>query len=301
MNNKNLISVILPVYNSEKYIEESILSIINQTYSNFELIIINDGSSDNSFKICKSYSEKDKRINLINNSHKGLTPSLNQALKIAKGKYIARQDADDISEKKRFAEQIKWFEKNLNGVLCGTDCLIKDENNNDKKNLVIKFEHKKILQVLNYSNCFVHTSVMFHKEAALKFNGYDENFTYAQDYDLWWKLGTIGQVGNLKEKLVTIRQRKNSISSNKSSKQTEDFIRSAVKYYAYKKKIVSEKDTRNIEFYEKNQITKSKLAILRFFYNDKTENKIFFKNLNFKEKLMIFRYPKLLVRKLYKF
>ena len=113
MEINNKISVILPVYNSEEYVSESITSILNQTYKNFELIIIDDGSTDNSKVICKNFSKKDNRIIFLDNNHIGLTRSLNKALEIASGHYIARQDADDVSLPNRFEKQIKWFLKEI--------------------------------------------------------------------------------------------------------------------------------------------------------------------------------------------
>ena len=111
MEIENKISVILPVYNSQEFLSQSINSILNQTYKNFELIIIDDGSTDKSKEICEYFSKKDNRIIFIDKDHEGLTISLNKALKIAKGKFIARQDADDVSLPERFEKQINWFLK----------------------------------------------------------------------------------------------------------------------------------------------------------------------------------------------
>ena len=106
-----LISVILPVYNCEKYIRDSIQSILDQVFNDFELIIINDGSTDNTFGIIKSFS--DDRIILVNQVNHGLTFSLNVGLSLAKGKYIARMDADDISLPDRFKKQVNFLSENL--------------------------------------------------------------------------------------------------------------------------------------------------------------------------------------------
>ena len=294
------ISVILPVFNSEKYILESINSILNQTYKNFELIIIDDGSTDNTSKICSDLSKIDNRILFIKNQHKGLTRTLNFGLEISTGKFIARQDADDISLPNRFEKQLKWFSTSNNKVLCGTNCKIISDNNQVRRNRSIKYENAEIKKKLFYSNCFVHSSTMFLKEEAKKFGFYDENFKYAQDYDLWWKLSTKGEVGNLREKLLILRDRAMSISNKHATQQTNDFIKSCLKYYAYKKKVVQISDNEDIEFYENNKSTKDQTILIKYFYNDKLDQKVYFKNLTLKQKLRIFLYPALLIRKIIK-
>ena len=298
MITKNKISVILPVYNSEKYISESITSILNQSYQNFELIIVDDGSTDKSSLICENYAQQDNRIILIKNPHKGLTPSLNDALKISSGKFIARQDADDISLLTRLEKQLLWLLEDDKRVLCGTNSKILKENNTYKKNWSIKYKNSSIVKKLRYSNCFVHSSIMFIKDKAKKVGFYDENLIYAQDYDLWWKLSTIGCVGNLKEKLLVLRDRKDSISRINSNEQTLDFIKSCTKYFSYRKGIVALNDNHEVFFYEKNFSTKSTNTLLKFLYNDKLDNKVMFKDLSFKNWIQLILYPWLLMRKI---
>ena len=300
MEINNKISVILPVYNSEEYVSESITSILNQTYKNFELIIIDDGSTDNSKVICKNFSKKDNRIIFLDNNHIGLTRSLNKALEIARGHYIARQDADDVSLPNRFEKQIKWFLKDKKRVLCGTNCKILTQNNEYKNNRSLKFSNSGIKKKLKYSNCFVHSSIMFSNKSAKIFKNYDENLEFAQDYDLWWKLSTLGKVGNLKEKLVILRNRKNSVSVKNENNQTLNFIKSCLKFYAYNKKILGINDHKEIIFYEKHDLTKNKIKIMKYLYNDKLDEKIYFKNLNIKQSFELIFYPNLLIRKIIK-
>lgn len=300
METLNKISVILPVYNSEEYINESITSILNQTYENFELIIIDDGSTDNSKEICKNLSKKDNRIIFLDNDHVGLTKSLNKALEIAKGKYVARQDADDVSLPNRFERQIKWFLKDKRRVLCGTNCKILTQNNKYKNNRSLKFTSNGIRKKLQYSNCFVHSSTMFLRESAQKLGNYDENLKFAQDYDLWWKLSTQGEVGNLNEKLLILRNRINSISVKNENNQTLDFIKSSIKFYAYNKKILSINDHKEIAFYENNDLTKNQMKVMKYLYNDKLDEKVYLKNLNLKQSFKLIFFPNLLIRKIIK-
>ena len=299
MNIKNKISVILPVYNSEKYISESITSILKQSYQNFELIIVDDGSTDKSSLVCENYAQQDNRIILIKNAHKGLTSSLNDALKISSGKYIARQDADDISLPIRLEKQLRWFSEDDKRVLCGTNCKILTENNTYKNNWSIKYKNSSIVKKLRYSNCFVHSSTMFIKDKAKNIGFYDENLIYAQDYDLWWKLSTTGLVGNLKEKLLVLRDRKDSISRSSSNEQTLDFIKSCTKYFSYRKGIAALNDNHELIFYEKNFFTKNTTTLLKFLYNDKLDNKIMLKDLSLKNYFQLILYPWLLMRKFF--
>jgi len=127
MNNP-LISVVLSVYNAEKYLVEAIKSILNQTFKDFEFIIINDGSTDKSLEIIESYQKEDERIILISRENKGLIASLNEGIEKAKGKYIVRMDADDISLSTRFEEQVKIMEENQNIGLCGTSVIVFGNN-----------------------------------------------------------------------------------------------------------------------------------------------------------------------------
>lgn len=298
--NNQLISVILPFYNAEQFLEASIKSILNQTYKNLELILINDGSTDTSLEICENFKRKDSRVVLLNKSHQGLTKALNFGIMKSKGFYIARQDADDISKEQRLAKQ-KIFLENNNAIMCGTNCEI-IKKNKKKNNWAIEFTHKKIFKKLEYSNCFVHSSVMFIKKFAEKANFYDEKLDYAQDYDLWWKLSLIGKVGNLKDKLVLIKQHDQSISSINENKQTLCFIKSAVKFYFFKyfSSISKNYNFEEVSKIKKNQICINQNNVLMFLYRDKLKQKINFKNLNLKEKKMILNYPTMIIRKLIK-
>ena len=298
MKNKIEISVILPVYNASNFVEESILSILRQTYINFELIIINDGSFDDTLKICENLKTRDNRIKLINQSHKGLTKSLNAGIKISKGNFIARQDADDLSLKTRFEEQLFWFKQNKQRVLCGTNTLIKDTYGYEKKNKIISFRHKDIIKKFEYTNCIAHSSAMFSKYAAEKVGLYDENLFYSQDYDLWWKLSTIGEVGNLSKKLVLLNERESSISFQKSNSQIKDFIKSSLKFYAVKNNINQSNIFTKFEDLDSSTIIQSQKKILEFLYNDKIDKKIKFGNLNLLEKIISFKFIFLYLRKI---
>jgi glycosyltransferase involved in cell wall biosynthesis len=184
-----MVSVLLPVYNSGAYVQSAIESILKQTFSDFELLIINDGSTDNSLSLISSIS--DSRIRIINNEKNiGLTATLNKGIDLAKGKYIARMDADDISLPGRFEKQVNYLEKNekvsvlaTRSELLNTEGEITGEWNDDAKYT----EGNSIHTQMVFSNCIVHPSVMIRADVLKKFkyNGYQKG---AEDWDLWLRL-----------------------------------------------------------------------------------------------------------------
>ena len=181
------ISIIMSVYNCEKYLQYSIDSIINQSFKDFEFIIIDDGSTDNSLKIIEEYQVKDERILLIKNKNNiGLAASLNKGIKLGKSKYIARQDADDISNIDRLKIQYNFMEKNKKIDILGSNCSFIDLYNRhifyydkfSKNN-----SYKETL--LSQQAIFPHGVAFIRSNTIKKLNGYNENFYYSQDGELW--------------------------------------------------------------------------------------------------------------------
>lgn len=214
MQSQVKISVIMSVYNSEKWLKKSILSILNQTYSDFEFIIVNDGSTDNSLSIIKSLQKSDKRIKLINQHNTGLTKSLNRAISISKGNLIARIDADDISLPTRLMSQFKLMSCNDKIGLCYTNYTEIDEMGEKIRNLNLTFSFNKIKKNLsNGINVIPHSSVMYRKSIFSKVGGYRERFIKSQDIDLWLRMMTITKFSLIKgEPKVLIRRHNQSIT-----------------------------------------------------------------------------------------
>ncbi len=207
-----LVSVILPVYNAQDYLKESIDCILNQSYTNFEFIIINDGSKDDSEKIILSYA--DPRIKYYYHENKGLGATLNIGLGLCKGKYIARQDQDDISNVDRFKKEVEYLEKYPNIFLLGTRAKI-FKDNSDYINYHIHATHPADLKFdLLFDNPFVHSSVMFRKSAIEKIGNYNSDRNLYEDFDLWSRFSEIGDVANLPEVLVNYRDHDKGLSKN---------------------------------------------------------------------------------------
>jgi len=227
-NHKPAISVIMSVYNSEKHLVEAIESILNQTLKDFELIIINDGSKDNSSKMIKEYKGKDKRIIVINNkSNIGQTKSRNKALKIASGKYIAIMDSDDISLHKRFEIEHNYLENNRGIFLVGTGAInINEEgkSTNRFKPITNKFflEHK-----LAKKNEIYHPTIMFRNERI----HYREKFRYSEDYDFYLSLLLDSKkLVNIKDELLCYRKSEGEVFLNKFIKE-QLFAQKAREFY----------------------------------------------------------------------
>lgn len=233
MNNP-LISVVLAVYNGEKYLVKAIESILNQTYLNFEFIIINDGSTDRSLEIIKSYD--DKRIVLISRENRGLIESLNEGIEKAKGRYIARMDADDISFPKRFEEQIDFMEKNLDIGICGTAVIGFGEDIKESQ-WKLSLNNKTIKTELLFSSCFAHPTVMIRKELIVKHNlFYNKAFVHAEDFELWTRMAEHTKFANLEMPLLKYRIVQDSVTreADKNIEQRYQTIKSIFKRYLEK-------------------------------------------------------------------
>lgn len=210
MNNP-IISVLLPVYNCSEYIKESVESILNQTFSDFEILIIDDSSTDGTYEFLQTLT--DSRIRLISKSkNTGYTNSLNIGIEIAKGEYIARMDGDDICLPERFEKQINFLKKNEDYVLCGTWFKIfGNESARIIENPVSDVEIK--LALLEY--CSIgHPTVMI-RNSVLKNNNiyYDIEMEPAEDFDLWVRLSPLGKFANLPEVHLNYRDHEKQISN----------------------------------------------------------------------------------------
>lgn len=181
------VTVMMGVYNDEEYLDQAVESILSQTHEELEFIIVDDCSSDGSYELLQEYEDTDERIVLLRNEkNRGLTYSLNRALEAANGKYVARQDADDISEETRIEKQLDFMERNPEIPLVGTGAyLIDGEDRRIGKRLTrSNLGRSNLLE----KNDIIHGSVLGRRDVFLEFDGYDEFFRYAQDYDLWLRM-----------------------------------------------------------------------------------------------------------------
>jgi glycosyltransferase involved in cell wall biosynthesis len=205
------VNVLMSVYNGEKYLREAIDSILGQTFKGFEFLIINDGSTDKTGKILESYN--DPRIKIINNEENiGLTKSLNIGLRIAKGEFIARQDADDISMPERLEKEVEFLNQNRSAGLVGTDYFMINEKG-EVVHIVKCLNGSRELQAkLLEGNQFGHGSVMLRRECIDKVGTYREEFKFAQDYDFCLRIAEVYDMANISEPLYKWRINIKSVS-----------------------------------------------------------------------------------------
>ena len=210
-SSKELVSVLLSTYNSESTIEESLISLLNQTYKNLEILIVDDGSTDNTEEICKKFQLNDERILLFSNKKNiGLTKSLNSLAQKASGSLIARQDADDVSLPERIEKQIQFMnKKKLDAVT--TRSLVKQ--NNKKRPGISFYIPNKLL--INRKNPFIHGTLIIKENVFKDIGYYDERFYFAQDYKLFYDLLNKGyKVKTLNEALYILNTENNISSEN---------------------------------------------------------------------------------------
>ncbi len=205
-----IVSVLMPVYNGAKYLQEAIQSILDQSFVDFELLIINDGSTDDSEKIILSI--KDPRIVVIkNDNNMGLINSLNKGLNAAKGKYIARMDADDVAMPQRLQLQVKEFEASPNAVVIGSDYFLLTAKKISRKKNKNNSDFQKAM--LLFSPSFCHPTVMMKNIFAEKNLVYKSDYVHAEDYKLWTDLAFLGEFRNVPEPLLKYRSHASQISS----------------------------------------------------------------------------------------
>ena len=212
------ISVILPVYNAADYLAEAVESILNQSFQNFELLIINDGSTDKSKEIIDSFS--DARIKYIdNNGNKGLIYTLNRGIEESKGTYIARMDADDISLCNRFDMQFNYMEQHPQVGACGTYAQYIGDRQGYWK---YPIDDTDIRCRLMWGSSIIHPTVIIRKNILNEYHiRFKENYIAAEDYKIWAEISQVSQLHNIPEVLLNYRTHKHQVTATKGSKMDE--------------------------------------------------------------------------------
>jgi hypothetical protein len=204
-------SFVLAVRDGEPHLRESLESVLAQTFADFELVVVDDGSSDGSREIVRSY--RDPRIRLLENGRGlGLAPSLNRGIREARGELLARQDADDVSEPERLARQVAHLDAHPEVALLGCAAREVDSRGRHLRDVALPRDAAAIRWAMLFSCPFVHTAVVFRRSALERVGPYDERFSYSMDYDLWLRIAREFPVANLPEPLVRYRVHEGSMT-----------------------------------------------------------------------------------------
>jgi len=233
-----LVSVILPVYNCERFIGQAIESILNQTYKNIELIVIDDGSNDDSLKIINSYLY-DSRLIVISRENKGLVYSLNEGIALANGKYIARMDADDISMLDRVEKQVGFFTKNHDVAIVGSRIILIDENSREVAKCHRPLSNPAIQSYFYYGSALAHPSIMYNLNVLSKNEIYYFPEDYpAEDLGLFLRISKQHKICNIRKPLLKYRLTEAGISNTNKKKQQDKSSQLRVSHFSSNRKQV---------------------------------------------------------------
>ncbi len=241
-----LVSVILPVYNGERYLRESIESILTQTFRDYELVIVDDGSTDATAALLDTYTDP-RIVRLTNPTNIGLIGSLNRALKLVRGTYIARMDADDISLPNRLEQQVEFLDNNPEIGIVGTRLQVIDSFGKVRESVPDKRPiSPQVIHWMMFFGCMVtHATMMSRREVLDALGSYDPAFEHAEDYELFLRASFITRMANLPEALYQVREHDQRVSAVYSSAQQESSNRAVQKALsAYIDKEVSFETTR---------------------------------------------------------
>ena len=253
------VSVLMTVFNTERYLEDAINSILRQSYKNFEFILVDDKSTDDSTHIIKKFKNK-KIKKFFLKKHIGRTPALNYGLKKCKGEYIAILDSDDISSRRRLFKQVNYLDKNLNNNIIGTKTILINSSGKKLRDFYTPHGNKNLNKKMIFDNFLPHSSVMIRKKFFKKIGlYYPKEFIYAQDYALWLKFLLHTEISILSENLTKCRVTKDNMTNLKKYDRIREFEMIKNNYFALK--------NFNLKIYDKFLlIFKIKKRFIKLFY-----------------------------------
>lgn len=200
------ISVVMPCHNSIAYLNQAIESILNQTYYDFEFVIVDDASADETWESLQLYVQKDKRIKIFHNKvNLGIAATRNFGLSQTSGEYYVVMDHDDISLPQRFERELSFLERNKDYAVVGCQVEVIDENSRIVGVRKYKISNTEIFSIISLKSPLCNPATMIRKACLMEFNGYDVNFSGSEDYDMWFKLATKYKLANLDETLFQYR------------------------------------------------------------------------------------------------
>lgn len=235
---KPSVTVLMPVYNCEKYVEKAIESILKQSFRDFEFLIIDDASKDKTLSIVKKYAKKDKRIRVVaNKKNIQIAKSLNKGVDMAKADIIARMDSDDFSMSDRLKLQYNFLKRNPKIAIVGSNMIIVDDKGKKISKREYPTDSKSLRKIMFRYSPFAHPSVSFRKNIFLEFGGYNPRMVPCEDIDLWFKVCSKYEIANISKNLLQYRLVISS-NSHKNLKKLEllgfRIKLNAIRKYGYK-------------------------------------------------------------------
>jgi len=220
MTDSPAVTVLMPVYNAERFVKQTVESVLAQTFRDFEFLIINDGSTDRSLEILQDFAQRDARIRLVSRPNTGYVVALNEGLEKARGELLARIDADDLADPRRLELQVARMRAEPQLVALGSNAWAMDEDGRMLGDYDVPLTHEEIeANHLKGSSSIHHPAVMLRPEALKRVGGYRRQFMPCEDFDLWLRLAEVGRLANLPEKLLTKRLLAGSAVASNLAKQ----------------------------------------------------------------------------------
>lgn len=221
------VSILMPVYNGEEFLKQAMNSVLVQSFPDWELLVVNDGSTDRSGEIIKWYAGQDSRIKLITNEHNlGLVASLNEAVAAAKGDLLARLDCDDWwSEPQKLFKQVEFLNLHQDFGLVGTWAALVEPSGKCLSYFKPPVDDAGIRKQILWHNCFIHSSILARKDIMLKAGGYKAGDRHAEDYALWLRMGRLAKFANLPVSMVKYRINPAGVTKTKNQEQISTAIK----------------------------------------------------------------------------
>lgn len=277
MNDNPLVSVIIPCYNCERYVQQAVDSIINQTYSNLEILLADDGSNDGTNAILKRIAITDSRIKVIENeSNLGIVETLNKLVKLSNGNYIARMDADDFSFPQRIEREVSLLENNPDVGICGCDAFIINENGKIVDKMIMPHSSKEIDAFKQVDSPFIHPNILIRSHI-IKSLLYRKEYQSAEDYELWLRVLEKTHGENIQSPLFCYRILPTSISHASTTRLQQQKLKHKLQVItreSYNKIILDRELSFTTKLLVTRQSTKKNVFLLITYYCMRVINKM---------------------------
>ena len=262
MKNPPLLSAIVTVFNGERHLSETIQSLLSQTYNDFEIVIVNDGSTDGTGAIIQQFAARDSRIRFVDSPHVGRAEALNVGCRLAQGKFVAILDADDIALPDRFACQMSFFEEHPSVALLGTGVRKITSDGRCFATVTFPTQNDEIKRSLIKEGCLAHSTIVMLKSAVFDVGAYRRAFPPAEDYDLWLRIAERYEMANLPQALVKYRVHPDQVSSTRLEKHTLSVLGAQVAARSRREKGFDPADNLEritVEFLERNGVSRAEI------------------------------------------